>query len=144
MNFQLATLEKLQNQDKEVPCIYDGTEFIPQIPKDNECTFEYLRELDTKIENKDTGGCYAMPNKKRFMRYVFFSSSRQNPEKAFADFWQRVRTEKTIELTAFSYDQSKVAKAETTEYKNIVVKDFTYIYVDFNYTANTTNCPIDC
>lgn len=144
MNFQLASIEKLPNIDKEVPCIFNGTELISQIPKDNECTFEYLREIDTKIENKDKGGCYSMPNKKRFMRYVFFSSSKENPEKVFQSFWERVRSERTIELTAFSYDPAKVARAEGTEYKNLKVKDFTYIYVDFNYTADTTNCPIDC
>jgi len=144
MNFPIATLEKLQNFDKETPCIFDGVEFKPQIPKDNECEFEYIRTIDEKIENKDTGGCYSMPNKRRTIRYVYFSSSLVNPEAKFKEFWNQVKNIKQLEITGFSYDANKVAKAEGTEFKNLTAKNFTYIYVEFTYITNTDNCQPTC
>ena len=141
-NITRVTMETINS--KELPCSFDKGEFTPQIPRDNQCEFEYIRVLSEESRNKDKGGCSSTPGLMTRYRYVYFSSTPKNNQKIFMDFWNKIKDENRSEIVGYSFDVGVVSKAEKTDIKNLKLKQFTYIYVDYTQYVIMSNCELPC
>ncbi len=137
-----ATIDKIDGISMAVH--HTGTDYVSLHPKDNDCNFCYIRELQpANVRMVDLGGCEKTPFVNGRYRFVHYSKTPFNNFAQLQKFVVAMAGTK-IEVIQVINNIEEVYRQETGGKKNVRLKNIGYIAIDFSQELQVTTCEINC
>jgi putative ribosome biogenesis GTPase RsgA len=135
-----ATLDKIDGIIQAVH--FTGSDYVSLHPKDNDCNFCYIREIQaSNIRMVDLGGCEKTPFISGRYRFVYYSKSPFNNFAQLQKFVSAMAGTR-IEIIQVINNIESIYQQETGGRKNIRLKNIGYIAIDFSQELQVNTCEI--
>jgi len=139
-----ASIENIDGVDMAVH--FTGTDFHSLHPKDNECDYAYIRPIDSAIRQIDLGGCNKANYVKEYYRLVIVKKGGKVSGFQLLQQFSAVMSEVGLPkftINNINTDSSAIYRLESGLFKkNIKIKGFTYLAIDFSIETKLSTCDI--
>jgi hypothetical protein len=140
--YQDVTIEKIEKL--ELPCYFNGTDYLPLTPKDTECSFNYFRLLNEEPIYVDTGHCsQSIRRIKKTYKWVCFFKEKSNIETLFLKFQSAFNGHLNLKIQSIERDPNKLMKSECKMNFDVRLKGMLYFSIDFTISEKYNNCLTD-
>jgi hypothetical protein len=138
--YEGATLETINGV--LTPVYFDGVEYINLHPKDTDCKFTYVRELQAvQINTRDFGGCNPAYEALYRLRVVFFDPNNFNNFDQLRRFTIAISGYR-VTITNMVNNIETLYRQESGGSKYVRAKRYGYMAIDFDLRVPVDTCDI--
>jgi len=140
--YQDVTIEKFEKFD--LPCHFNGTDYIPLTPKDTECNFNYFRLLKEQPIYADTGSCsQTIIRTKKSYKWVCFFKEKRSIDTLLLKFQASFDGGLNLKIDSIERDPNRLMKSECRMNFDVRLKGMIYFSIDFTISEKYNNCLTD-